>query len=133
LGRIDQQESPLTGRQAARDLIGEVDVPGRIDQMQGVGLPVLRLIPDRHCVGLDRNATFTLKIHRIQNLFFGLAGGDSARGFEKPVSEGRFAVIDMGDNGKVAYQALQILAHFSTKSVHYISRLQGCQRNHPLV
>src|SRR5574341_545417 len=101
--------------------------------MQGVGLSVLRLIPDRHRVGLDRDATFTLKIHRVENLFFGLSGGDSTRGFEEPVSEGRFAVIDMGDNGKVAYQALQILAHFSIKSAHYISRPPGCQRNHPLV
>ena len=40
-------------------------------------------------------------------------------------------MIDMGDNRKVAYQALQILAHFSIKSPHYIRRPRGCQRNHP--
>ena len=61
---------------------------------------------------LDRDAAFTLKVHRIENLFFGLSSGDSTRGFEEPVSEGRFAVIDMGDNRKVSYLALQILAHF---------------------
>ena len=36
LGRVDQQERPLAGREAARDLVGEVDVPGRVDQVHAV-------------------------------------------------------------------------------------------------
>ncbi len=39
-------------------------------------------------MGLDRDATFTLKVHRIEDLLFGLSGRDSARGFQEPVSEG---------------------------------------------
>src|SRR5262245_1959981 len=99
--------------------------------MQSVEVSILCLISDRHRVGLDRDATFTLQVHRIENLVFGLSSGDCARGFEEPVSEGRFAVIDMGDNRKVANEALQIRAHFSIKPDHYISRPQRCQRNHP--
>ena len=37
---IDQQERAFAGGKAARDLIGKIDVSRRIDQVQGVGLPV---------------------------------------------------------------------------------------------
>ena len=88
LCRIDQQERPFAGRQTARHFIGKIDVPRRIDQMQGIRLPVLGLIPDRHCVGLDRNAAFTLQVHGIENLVFRLSGSDCASSFQEPVSEG---------------------------------------------
>lgn len=63
-------------------------MPRRIDQMQRIGLPVLGLVPDRHCMGLDRNATFPFEIHGIEDLIFGLSGSNCASSFEEPVSEG---------------------------------------------
>jgi adenosylmethionine-8-amino-7-oxononanoate aminotransferase len=62
-------------------------------------------------VSLDRNASLTLKVHGIQDLFAGLPGRNGARDFKEPVSEGGFPVIDMGDNGKIPDASLQILAH----------------------
>ena len=40
LGGVDDEQRALAGRQRARDLIGEVDVAGRVDQVQLVGLAV---------------------------------------------------------------------------------------------
>ena len=85
---IDEQERSFARRQTARHFIGEVDVTRRIDQMQGVGLPVLGLIPDRDRVSLDRDPALTLQVHRVENLVFRLSGRDCASSFQKPVSEG---------------------------------------------
>ena len=60
----------FAGRQTARDFIGKVDVTRRIDQMQGIRLPILGLIPNRDRVGLDRDSAFTLQVHRVENLVF---------------------------------------------------------------
>ena len=38
LRRVDQQQRALAGGQRARDLVREVDVAGRVDQVQDVGL-----------------------------------------------------------------------------------------------
>ena len=40
LGGVDDQQRALAGGEAARDLVGEVDVTGRVDQVQVVGLAV---------------------------------------------------------------------------------------------
>ena len=85
---IDQQERPLASRQASRDFIGKIDVAGRIDQVQGVRLPVFGFVPDRHGMGLDSDSPLTLQIHGVEDLVFGLSGRDCACGFEEPVSEG---------------------------------------------
>lgn len=84
-------------------------------------------------MGLDRDAPFPLQVHRIKNLLLGFSGSHRASCVEDPVSEGRFAVIDMGDNRKIAYKALQMLTLFPIKSVHYSYCLPGCQSNRPLV
>ncbi len=39
---VDDQERALAGGERARDLVGEVDVAGRVDQVEDVGLAVLR-------------------------------------------------------------------------------------------
>ncbi len=88
LRRVNQQESPLASRKTPRDLVGKVDMPRRIDQMQRIRLPVPGLVPDGHCMGLDRNATLPLEVHGIEDLIFGLSGSDCASSFQEPVSEG---------------------------------------------
>jgi hypothetical protein len=39
LGRVDDEDRALAGLQAVADLVGEVDVPGRVDEVEAVGLP----------------------------------------------------------------------------------------------
>ena len=40
LGRVDDEDRALAGLQAAADLVGEVDVAGRVDEVEPVGLAV---------------------------------------------------------------------------------------------
>ena len=40
---IDDQQRPFAGAQAARHFVGEIHVPGSIDQVQLIGFPVLGL------------------------------------------------------------------------------------------
>ena len=82
------KSAPSQAAKLRENFIGKVDVTRRIDQMQGIRLPILGLIPDRDRVGLDRDPAFTLQVHRVENLVFRFSGRDSARGFQEPVSEG---------------------------------------------
>lgn len=66
--------------------------------MQGIGLPILGFIPDGDRMGLDRDAPFPFQIHRIKDLLLGLSGSHRTSYVKDPVSEGRFAVIDMSNN-----------------------------------
>ena len=49
LRRVDEQQRAFARRQRARDLVREVDVARRVDQVEDVGLAVVRLVgqPDR--------------------------------------------------------------------------------------
>ena len=37
---VHQQQRPLAGRERARDLVREIDVPRRVDQVEDVAAPV---------------------------------------------------------------------------------------------
>ena len=41
---VDDQDGALAGGEAARHLVGEVDVPGRVDQVEDVVVPVRRRV-----------------------------------------------------------------------------------------
>ena len=81
-------------------------MPRRVDQVQHVLLPVVGVVGQPDGVRLDRDAALALEVHRVEDLRFHLARLERARDLEKPVGERRLAVIDMGDDGEVAYQAL---------------------------
>jgi hypothetical protein len=69
LARIDHQQRTLAGGQRARDFVGEVDMAGRVHQIEDVILAVLGVIvqPDR--LRLDGDAALALDIHGIEHLF----------------------------------------------------------------
>ncbi len=104
LAGIHHQQRAFAGRQTARHFIGEVHVAGRVHQVEGVGLAVLRLVFEADGLGLDRDAPFALDIHRIEHLLLHLARRQSAAILDQPVGQGRFPVVDMGDDGKIAQQ-----------------------------
>ena len=101
LGRVDQQDRPLAGRQAARDLVVEVDVPGRVDQVQLVDLAVERVI-DRHGPGLDRDPALALQVHVVEQLLAKLALRDRPRLEQELVGQRALAVIDVSDDREIA-------------------------------
>ncbi len=104
LAGVDHQQSALAGGQRARDFVGEVHVSGRVDQVQHIGFAVLGLVVEAHGVGLDGDAAFALKIHRIQNLILHIAVGHRTRELDETVGERRLAVVNMSDDGKIADQ-----------------------------
>jgi hypothetical protein len=80
LGGIDHQDGPFTGGQGAGHLVGEIDVAGRIQQVELVGFAVLGGVFHGHRVGLDGDALFAFQIHRIEELVLALAQRDGAGG-----------------------------------------------------
>ncbi len=102
LRRVDQQQRAFARGQRSRDLVAEVDVAGRVDQVEDVGLAIVRrgvVQPDR--MGLDRDAALALEVHAVEDLRRHLAHLQRARDFEKAIGQRRFAVVDMGNDGKV--------------------------------
>ena len=109
LRRIDQQDRPLAGRQAARNLVVKVDVAGRVDQVQLVHLAVERVI-DRHGPGLDGDPTLALEIHVIEQLLAKLALRDRTGLQQQLVGQRALAVVDVGDDREIA-DVLGIKSH----------------------
>ena len=102
LARIDHQQRALAGGQTARDFIGEVHMAGRVHQVEDVGLAVLRLVFEADGLRLDGDAALALDIHGIEHLVLHLARGEPAGDLDQPVGKRRFAMVDMGDDGKIA-------------------------------
>ena len=98
---VDDEHRPLARLQRARHLVGEVDVPRRVDQVQLMALP-----GDAHRLRLDRDPALALEIHRIEQLLPHVAVGDGVRELENPIGQGRFPVVDVRDDGEVADPAL---------------------------
>ena len=101
LRRVDDEQRALACLERARHLVGEVDVPGRVDQVELVALPGH---PDR--LGLDRDPALALEVHRVEHLLAHLALGDRVRQLEDAVGERRLAVVDVRDDREVADAAL---------------------------
>ena len=102
LRRVDDEDRPLARRQRPGDLVGEVDVAGRVDQVQDPGLPVLALVVERDGAGLDRDAALLLDRVVVEDLLAHLAGGQRAGDLQDPVGKGRLPMVDVGDDREVA-------------------------------
>ena len=64
LAGVDHQQRALAGGEAAVDLIGEIDMAGRVDQVEHVVLAVARPVIEPHGLRLDGDAALALDIHR---------------------------------------------------------------------
>ena len=102
LGRIDQEQGTLAGAHRAADLVGEVDVAGRVDQVEDVVLAVAGRVFQADGLRLDRDAALALDIHRIEHLRGHLARIEPAALLDQPVGQRRLAVVDMRHDGEIA-------------------------------
>ena len=75
---------------------------GSVDEVQLVGDAGTMLVVDAYRVGFDRDPAFPLEIHLIEHLIAHIALCDGAGPLQQAVGEGRFAVVDMGNDGEVA-------------------------------
>src|SRR5690606_1144980 len=74
----------------------------RVDEIEFVALAVARGVVEPHGLRLDGDAAFALDVHRVEHLLAHLAFAQPAGDLDQPVGERRLAMIDMGDDGKVA-------------------------------
>jgi hypothetical protein len=101
LGGVDDQECAVAGGQAARNLIGEIDVARGIDKVEDILFPREAFVGQPDGLGLDRDAPLPLEIHGVEDLLLELPGGQGPGQLDEPVGQGRFAVVDVGNDGEV--------------------------------
>jgi hypothetical protein len=112
LGGVDHQKRALTGGEAAADLVGEVDVAGRVHEVEDVGIAVAGFVVEPHRLRLDRDPALLLDVHRIEHLpAHHLPVGQPPGPLDQPVGERAFAMIYMRNNGEIADSAE--LGHFA--------------------
>ena len=102
LARVDDQHGSLAGGERAADLVVEVDVPRRVDQIQRIALAVLRLVLQPYGAGLDRDAALLFQLHVVEDLVLHDTLLHRAAFFDQPVGERGLAVVDVGDDGEIA-------------------------------
>ena len=101
LRRIDDEQRALAGGNRARHLVREIHVPRRIDQIQRVFFPFIRIL-HLDSVALDGDASFAFQIHIVQHLVLHIAALDRLRVLQKAVGQRTLAVVDMGNDTKVS-------------------------------
>ena len=102
LRRVDDEKRPFAGGERTAHFIGKVHVPRGVDEVELVRLAVLGLVLERRGLRLDRDAAFALEVHAVQNLGAHFTVGEPAAALNQAVGERRFAVVDVGDDGKIA-------------------------------
>ena len=101
LKRVDQQQGPFAGRQAPRHLVVEVDVPGRIDQVE-FDIPGHRACNAGRRPGLDGDSAVALDLQVVEHLVAEFAHGDRAALQQQLVGQGALPVVDVGHDREVA-------------------------------
>ena len=99
---IDHQQRPLAGRERTADLVGEVDVSRGVDEVKLVDGTVGRLVQQRRRLRLDGDAALAFQVHRIEHLAVHFTVGQAAQAVDQPVGQRGFAMVDVGNDGKVA-------------------------------
>ena len=97
LRRVDHEQRALAGLERAGDLVREVDVSGRVDQVELMPLP-----EHAHRLRLDRDPALALEVHRVEQLLLHVAGGDGVGELQDPIGQRRLPMVDVGDDREVA-------------------------------
>ena len=71
---------------------------GCVDKINLVGGPIIGSIGHRDRMGFDGNASLPLKVHLIEHLLLHFPVGNGSGQLEQPVGNGRFSVVDVGNN-----------------------------------
>ncbi len=104
---VNDEQRSFTGSQRPTHLIGEIDVTGSIDQIQRIHLTITSMVLQSYCPQLDSDATLTLNIHGIKDLFRHLALRYGVSAFQEPISQRGFSMVNMSNNTEVPYAVLQ--------------------------
>ena len=74
----------------------------RVHQVQLIHLPVFGFVVEPDGLRLDRDATFALDIHRVEDLLLHIAVRNVAAELDQPVGKCRFAVVDVCNDREIA-------------------------------
>lgn len=87
-------------------------MPRSIDKVELVSISILSRVIQRYTLSFDRNASLTLKFHRVQNLSSHLSITQAPTHLNEAVSQSRLTMIYMGNNGKISnmFKAAHVLA-----------------------
>ena len=99
---IHDQQRALAGRQRTRHLVAEVDVAGRVDEVELALAPGAGRVAQGDALRLDGDAALPLELHGVEHLRLHLPLRQAPAAFDQPIGEGRLAVVDVGDDGEVA-------------------------------
>ena len=102
LGGVDDQQRAFAGCERARDFIGEVNVAGRVDEVELVGDAVVRLVHHADGVRLDGDAALAFEVHGVEHLGLHFALSQGAGQLQQAVAQGAFAVVDVRDDREIA-------------------------------
>jgi hypothetical protein len=102
LGGVDDEQRALARLQRPRDLVGEVDVAGRVDEVELVGLAVLGEVVHADGLRLDRDPPLALELHGVEQLRAHQPRVDRLGQLEDAIGQRRLAVVDVGDDAEVA-------------------------------
>ncbi len=103
LSGVHHQQRPFAGGQAPGYLIIEINVSRRIDQVQVVLLSIRRPVIEANRLGFDGYAPLPLQLHAVEDLVGHFPLGEGAGGLDKPIGNGGFAMVNMGDDRKISY------------------------------
>jgi hypothetical protein len=106
LRRIDDQDGAFARLERLLDFVVEVDMAGRVDEVEheplaGGILFALVVVEDGDGRRLNGDAALALQVHVVENLVLELALGDGAGPHEEAVGERGLSVVDVGDDGEV--------------------------------
>lgn len=80
----------------------EINVPGRVDQIQQIVRAICSAIIERYRVTFDRDASLTLDVHRVEHLLVQIALRDAITRLNQTVSQSRLAMIDVGNDAEIS-------------------------------
>ena len=126
---VDDQQRAFAGRERARHFVGEVDVAGRVDEVEDVVLAVVGLVVSRTACALmvmPRSRSRSMLSRTCSSIS---RAWQRAGQLEQTVGQRRLAVVDVGDDGEVADEAL---VHVACEATDYISRTGHAGRRFPL-
>jgi hypothetical protein len=129
LGGVDHQQGAFASCQRARDLAREIDVAGRVDEVQLVRDAVVRGVRQRHGMHFDRDPALALEIHRVEQLGFHVAVLHGLGELEQTIAQGRLPMVDVRDDAEVAHVGRTALCDGRFALNHGVTRYRVRRRS----
>ena len=102
LGGVHHQHRTFACSQGTGHFVVKVHMARGVDQVQGIGFPVVSGVVQGNGGCLDGDAPLPLQFHRVQQLLGPNPLVDGVAGFQQPVGQGGLAVVNVGNDRKIA-------------------------------